>query len=156
MFLRFNAYMSDLNVEKEGSQEDFIHRIVSEQVKAVVQESMRQALGKRKGMDEEEFYSLSEDEDHLRSPGGKCYNKKRLLSKDMRQIGVPGGSKSKGTLSGAIESQLDVDKEGCNGDFMIEDDDEYVLDLEYKDDLEDDFGTVFRANSGGSFRRKTV
>ncbi|KAJ1210711.1 hypothetical protein NDU88_006073 [Pleurodeles waltl] len=31
---------------------------------------------------------------------------------------------------------------------MIEDDDEYVLDLEYKDDLEDDFGTVFRANSG--------
>ncbi|KAJ1200393.1 hypothetical protein NDU88_004217 [Pleurodeles waltl] len=66
----------------------------------------------------------------------------------MRQIGVPGGSKSKGTLSGAIESQLDADKEGCSGDFIIEDDDKYVLDLEYKDDLEGDFGTVFMANSG--------
>ncbi|KAJ1186290.1 hypothetical protein NDU88_003073 [Pleurodeles waltl] len=133
---------------REGSQEDFIRRIVSEEVKAVVQESMRQALGKRKGMDEEEFYSLSEDEDRLRGPGGKCYNKRIHLSKDMRQIGVPGGSKSKGTLSGAIESQLDADNVGCGGNFMIEDDDEYVLDLEYKDDLKDDFGTVFRANSG--------
>ncbi|KAJ1210709.1 hypothetical protein NDU88_006071 [Pleurodeles waltl] len=80
--------MSDLNVEKEGSQEEFIRRIVYEEVKAVVQESMRQALGNRKGMDEEKFYSVSEDEDRLRG-----------------------------------------------------------LELEYKDDLEDDFGTVFRANS---------
>ncbi|KAJ1162572.1 hypothetical protein NDU88_003040 [Pleurodeles waltl] len=124
------AYMSDLNVEKEGSHEDLIHRIVSEEAKTVVQECKRQALGKRKGIDEEEFYSLSEGEDRLRGPG------------------VAGGSKSKGTLSDAMESQLDTEKEDCSGDFMIEDDDKYVLDLEYKDNLEDDFGTVFRANSG--------
>ncbi|KAJ1191577.1 hypothetical protein NDU88_000893 [Pleurodeles waltl] len=113
--------MSEINVEKGGSQEDFIRKIVSEEVKAVVQESVRQALGKRKGVDEEELFSLSEDEDRLRGPGG--------------------------TLSGAIGSQLDAEKEGCSGDFINEDDDEYVLDLEYKDDLEDDFGTVFGAKS---------
>ncbi|KAJ1140652.1 hypothetical protein NDU88_007001 [Pleurodeles waltl] len=140
--------MSEINVEKGESQEDFICKIVSEEVKAVVQESMRQALGKREGVDEEELFSLSEDEDCLRGPGGKCFNKKRHLSKDIRQIGVLSGSNSKGTLSGAIEIQLDAEKEGCSGDFINEDEDEYALDLEYKDDLEDDFGTVFRAKSG--------
>ncbi|KAJ1138178.1 hypothetical protein NDU88_004569 [Pleurodeles waltl] len=133
--------------EKEGSQEDLIRKIVSEEVRSVVQESMRQVLGKRKGVDDEEFYSLSEDEDHLRGPGGKCYNKKRHLSKEWRQTGVPGGSREKGTLNGVKEGQLDAEKEGCTEDFLEEDDNECVLDLEYKDDFEDEFGTVLRAHS---------
>ncbi|KAJ1171119.1 hypothetical protein NDU88_002990 [Pleurodeles waltl] len=126
-----SASMSEFNKEKEGSQEDHIRKIVSEEVRSVVQESMRQALGKRKGVDDEEFYSFSEDEDRLRGPGGKCYNKKRRLSKELRQIGVPGSSREKGTLSGAKESQLDAEKEGCTEEFLAEDEDEYVLDLEY-------------------------
>ncbi|KAJ1144379.1 hypothetical protein NDU88_010678 [Pleurodeles waltl] len=44
-----------------------------------------------------------------------------------------------------MESQRDTEKEGCTEDFLIEDDDEYVLDLEYKHDLEDEFGKAFRA-----------
>ncbi|KAJ1208000.1 hypothetical protein NDU88_003390 [Pleurodeles waltl] len=139
--------MSEINVEKGGSQEDLIRKIVCEEVKAVVQESVKLALGKRKGVDEEEFYTLSEDEDRLRGPGGKCLNKRRHLMKALGQIGVLRGSKKKGTLNGAMESQLDAEKEGFSGDFMNEQDDEYVLDLEYKDELEDELGINFRASS---------
>ncbi|KAJ1200841.1 hypothetical protein NDU88_004662 [Pleurodeles waltl] len=134
-------------MEKEGSEEDLIRKIVCEDVKALVQESVKQALGKRKGIDEEELYSLSEDKDRLRGPGGKCLNKRRHLMKDQGKIGVLSGSKKKGTLSGAMESQLDAEKECFSGDFMNEEDDEYLLDLEYKGELEDKLAINCRTSS---------
>ncbi|KAJ1208548.1 hypothetical protein NDU88_003932 [Pleurodeles waltl] len=124
-------------MEKDGSQEVLIRKIVSEEVKAVVQESVKQALGKKKGVDEEECYSLSVDEDCFKGPGGKCLSKRRRLMEMHDKLEVHSGSKKKGTLSCTMESQLDNEKDYFNGEFDNEDDDKHVLDLEYKDELED-------------------
>ncbi|KAJ1163960.1 hypothetical protein NDU88_004407 [Pleurodeles waltl] len=46
-----------------------------------------------------------------------------------------------------MESQLDAEKYYFSGEFDNEDDDEYVLDLEYKDELEDELGNNFRTRN---------
>ncbi|KAJ1209312.1 hypothetical protein NDU88_004690 [Pleurodeles waltl] len=134
-------------MEKDGSQEDLIRKIVSEELKAVVQECLKQALGRRKGVDEEEFYCLLEDENCFRGPGGKCLSKRRHLMEILDKLGVHSSSRKKGTLRGAIESQLDAEKYYFSGEFDNEDDDEYVLDLEYKDELEDELGNNFKTRN---------
>ncbi|KAJ1161022.1 hypothetical protein NDU88_001510 [Pleurodeles waltl] len=87
--------MSEIDKEKEGNHEDFIRKIVNEELKVVVQESVKQALGKRKGNDEEEFVSLSEDEDRFRGPGRKCLIKRKHLQVMQERFGVPSGSKKR-------------------------------------------------------------
>ncbi|KAJ1209161.1 hypothetical protein NDU88_004539 [Pleurodeles waltl] len=46
-----------------------------------------------------------------------------------------------------MESQLDAEKDYFSGEFDNKDDAEYVLDLEYKDELEDELGDDFRTKN---------
>ncbi|KAJ1153570.1 hypothetical protein NDU88_006329 [Pleurodeles waltl] len=128
--------MSEINEEKEGNQEDFIRKIVTEELKAVIQESVKQALRKRKGNDE--------DEDHFRGPGESV----KTFAGDAGQIWSPKRLKKRGTVSSTKKSQLDAKKDCINEEFDNDNDfDEYVLDREYKDGLEDKLGDNIRTKS---------
>ncbi|KAJ1160158.1 hypothetical protein NDU88_000660 [Pleurodeles waltl] len=64
------------------------------------------------------------------------------------RFGVPSSSKKRGTLSGSKESQFDAERDYINEEFDDDPDfDEYVLDLEYKDGLEDELGGNIRTKS---------
>ncbi|KAJ1189788.1 hypothetical protein NDU88_006530 [Pleurodeles waltl] len=119
-------------LQEESNHKVSIKSLITQELKELVHDSVRQVLEdiKRNTLGEDEYFSLSEGEDIVqRGPGGKCMKKQKHVGNTDDENGVPSSSHRVGARSSISDGKV----------LPVYNEDEYILDLDYKDSLDDKF-----------------
>ncbi|KAJ1216751.1 hypothetical protein NDU88_004350 [Pleurodeles waltl] len=119
-----------------------------------VQLSAKDALpGKRqlKNVDDEEFLSISVDKGGVRGPGGKSLKKRKHIEASSKKKGILCDSEREGVRISTHEKQFHTanDRSSDENDARAQTSnvDEYVLDLSYDENIDEEFGNMLNDKS---------